>query len=118
MSAITAKIVAIAPAGALALSNAVRAVPRRAQIIGKLNPRSATPAISKSPPQRWSWAWRTGKLVAASAVTVPSAMVIIPRIKNTVASVCEICRSVIRQSSKDSVSLLFGALILRDRALS
>lgn len=45
-------------------------------------------------------------------------MAIIPRIKNTVASVHDIGRSVIQQGGKDFVSPLFGTLVLRDRALS
>jgi hypothetical protein len=118
VSVVTAEIFAGASAGAPALRDAARALPRRVQIIGKLNPTSAMPTTSKSPPQRSSWAWRTGNLAAASAAIAPSAMAIIPRIKNTVASVHDIGRSVIQQGGKDFVSPLFGTLVLRDRALS
>lgn len=118
MSAITAEIIAGASLGATTLQDSAQIRLRRLQIIGKLNPSNATPATIKSPPQRSSWAWRTGNLAAASAAIAPSAMAIIPRIRNTVASVCEVSQPVMQRSGKDSVSPLFGALVLRDRVIS
>ncbi|HEV2161253.1 MAG TPA: hypothetical protein VGR52_03330 [Stellaceae bacterium] len=116
MSVITAEIIAGASFGITTLQDSAQRLLRRLQIIGKLNPSSATPATIKSPPQRSSWAWRMGNLAAASAAIAPSDIAIIPRIRNTVASVCEISRPVMRRGGKDSVSPLFGALVLRDRA--
>lgn len=118
VSAVTAEIIAGTSLGATTVRDSAQRLLRRLQIIGKLNPSSATPATIKSPPQRSSWAWRTGNLAAASAATAPSAIAIIPKIRNTVASVCEIRGSVMHRGGKDSVSLLFGTLVLRDRANS
>ena len=118
MSAITAEIIAGASLGATTLRDSAQRLLRRLQIIGKLNPSNATPATIKSPPQRSSWVWRTGNHAAVSAAIVPSDIAIIPRVRNTVASVCEVRGSVMQRSGKDLVSPLFGALVLRGHASS
>lgn len=113
-----AEIITGASAGAKAFPNSARALPHQVQIIGKPNPRRAKPATIKSPPQRSSWVWRMGNLAAASAALAPSTMAMMPRIRNTVASVYEVSRSVIRHGGKDSVSPRSGALIFHQRVNS
>lgn len=76
------------------------------------------PATIKLPPQRSSCAWRNGNFAAASAAVAPSTTAINPRIRDTIASVCEISGAFIQRAGKDSVSPLFGALVVRLRMTS